>query len=114
MKEHDDLNEKLASDLSADEMEKVLEKLGDVQAEIEHKDAWELDRHVETAMTKLHLPPSDAMVSECSGGERRRVALCRTLLEHPDLLLLDEPTNHLDVETVGWLEQHPRRLHRVP
>jgi energy-dependent translational throttle protein EttA len=103
--EHDALNEKLAEEMSADQMDKVLQKLGKVQEEIEAKDAWELDRHVETAMTKLHLPPSDAMVSQCSGGERRRVALCRTLLEHPDLLLLDEPTNHLDVETVAWLEQ---------
>ena len=105
LKEHDDLNQELAEELSPDEMEKALEKLGHVQNEIEHRDAWELDRHVETAMTKLHLPPADANVSECSGGERRRVALCRTLLEHPDLLLLDEPTNHLDVETVSWLEQ---------
>ena len=101
---HDKLNEQLAEEMSPDEMEKVLNKLGRVQEEIEAKDAWELDRHVETAMTKLHLPPADALVSECSGGERRRVALCRTLLEQPDLLLLDEPTNHLDVETVAWLE----------
>ncbi|MCB9870255.1 MAG: energy-dependent translational throttle protein EttA [Planctomycetes bacterium] len=105
LENHDQLNEKLAGDLSPEEMEKVLDELGRVQSEIEHKDAWELDRHVETAMTKLHLPPADAMVRECSGGERRRVALCRTLLEHPDLLLLDEPTNHLDAETVAWLEQ---------
>ncbi|MCA8957664.1 MAG: ATP-binding cassette domain-containing protein, partial [Planctomycetes bacterium] len=105
LENHDQLNEKLAGDLSPEEMEKVLDELGRVQSEIEHKDAWELDRHVETAMTKLHLPPADAMVRECSGGERRRVALCRTLLEHPDLLLLDEPTNHLDVESVSWLEQ---------
>lgn len=105
LEKHDELNERLAGDLSPDEMDKVLQKLGQVQEEIEQKDAWELDRHVETAMTKLHLPPSEALVSECSGGERRRVALCRTLLEHPDLLLLDEPTNHLDVETVSWLEQ---------
>jgi len=105
LKHHDDLNEKLAEEMSPEEMEKVLEQLGRVQEEIEAKNAWELDRHVETAMTKLHLPPEDAMVAECSGGERRRVALCRTLLEQPDLLLLDEPTNHLDVETVAWLEQ---------
>jgi ATP-binding cassette ChvD family protein len=105
LKHHDDLNEKLAEEMSPEEMEKVLEQLGRAQEEIEAKNAWELDRHVETAMTKLHLPPADAMVAECSGGERRRVALCRTLLEQPDLLLLDEPTNHLDAETVAWLEQ---------
>jgi ATP-binding cassette ChvD family protein len=105
LKRHDDLNEKLAEDMSPEEMEKVLEELGSVQNEIEHRDAWELDRHLEVAMTKLHLPPPDANVSECSGGERRRVALCKVLLEHPDMLLLDEPTNHLDVETVAWLEQ---------
>ena len=103
--EHDQLNERLAEEMSPEEMDKVLAQLGKVQNEIEARDAWELDRHVETAMTKLYLPPPDAMVAECSGGERRRVALCRTLLEHPDLLLLDEPTNHLDVETVSWLEQ---------
>ncbi len=105
LRRHDELNEKLATDLDADAMERVLEELGRVQNEIEAKDAWSLDHHVEVAMTKLHLPPADAMVRECSGGERRRVALCKTLLAHPDLLLLDEPTNHLDVETVSWLEE---------
>ena len=100
----EELSEKLGTELEPDEMEKVLAELDKVQHEIEARDAWELDRHLEVAMTKLHLPPPDAMVSECSGGERRRVALCKVLLEHPDLLLLDEPTNHLDVETVSWLE----------
>ena len=102
--EQEELSEKLGHDISADEMERVMEELSRVQTEIEARDAWELDRHVEVAMTKLHLPPAHKNVSECSGGERRRVALCRTLLEHPDILLLDEPTNHLDVETVAWLE----------
>src|SRR5690606_21396662 len=104
LEQQEQLSEKLGTDLSPEEMEKTMEDLAKVQAEIEARDAWELDRHVEVAMTKLRLPPPDKNVSQCSGGERRRVALCRTLLEHPDVLLLDEPTNHLDVETVAWLE----------
>ena len=105
LKQHEDLSMKLGEDLEPKEMDKVMAELERLQHEIEAKDAWEIDRHVETAMTKLHLPPGEKMVNACSGGERRRVALCRTLLEHPDLLLLDEPTNHLDVETVRWLEE---------
>jgi ATP-binding cassette ChvD family protein len=105
LKQHEDLSMKLGEDLPPKEMDKVMAELERLQHEIESKDAWELDRHIETAMTKLCLPPGDKMVNACSGGERRRVALCRTLLEHPDLLLLDEPTNHLDVDTVRWLEE---------
>src|SRR5205823_7563638 len=76
-----------------------------VMAEIEAKNAWELDRTVEIAMDALRVPPGDTKVETLSGGERRRVALCRLLLQHPDLLLLDEPTNHLDAESVAWLER---------
>ena len=101
----EELSEKLATDLEPKEMEEVLDKLGRVQMEIDARDGWEIDRLVETAMSKLHLPPGEKRVTECSGGERRRVALCKVILEHPDILLLDEPTNHLDVESVSWLEE---------
>jgi ATP-binding cassette ChvD family protein len=101
----EELSAKLGEDLSAEDMERVLADLDRVQQDIEARDAWELDRHVETAMTRLHLPPGEKLVRECSGGEKRRVALCKVLLEHPSVLLLDEPTNHLDVESVAWLEQ---------
>ncbi|MCC6782915.1 MAG: energy-dependent translational throttle protein EttA [Planctomycetes bacterium] len=105
VKQHEELSLKLGEDLSADAMDKVMADLDRLQHEIEARDAWELDRHVETAMTKLHLPPGEKLARECSGGEKRRVALCKVLLEHPDILLLDEPTNHLDVESVRWLEE---------
>ena len=100
-----ELNLKLGEELSEGEMERVLEEHGRVMAEIEAKNAWELDRTVEIAMDALRVPPGDARVETLSGGERRRVALCRLLLQHPDLLLLDEPTNHLDAESVAWLER---------
>jgi sulfate-transporting ATPase len=103
---YDELNLKLCEDLPPDEMEKVLEEQGKVQDRIDQTNAWELDSQLEQAMDALRLPPADATVTTLSGGERRRVALCRLLLSAPDLLLLDEPTNHLDAESVAWLEHH--------
>jgi ATP-binding cassette ChvD family protein len=100
----DEINAKFAEELSPDEMDKVLEEQGRVQDQIDAADAWDLDSRIELAMDALRLPPPDADVSTLSGGERRRVALCRLLLQSPDLLLLDEPTNHLDAESVAWLE----------
>ncbi|MEM8993910.1 MAG: energy-dependent translational throttle protein EttA [Acidobacteriota bacterium] len=89
-----------------DEMNRLLAEQAEIQDEIDAKDAWDLDRHLEIAMDALRLPPGDADVTTLSGGERRRVALCQLLLQQPDLLLLDEPTNHLDAESVAWLERH--------
>jgi sulfate-transporting ATPase len=103
---YDELNMKLCEELPPDEMEKVLEEQGKVQDRIDQTNAWELDSQLEQAMDALRLPPADASVTTLSGGERRRVALCRLLLSAPDLLLLDEPTNHLDAESVAWLEHH--------
>ena len=111
LEEHEALSNKLSEELSEDEMEKTLDKLGEVQDRIDAADAWDLDRHIEIAMDAMRLPPGDQDVTELSGGERRRVALCKTLLQKPDLLLLDEPTNHLDAESVAWLERH---LHDYP
>jgi len=100
----DEINAKFAEELSPEEMDKVLEEQARVQDAIEAAGAWDLDSKVEHAMDALRLPPPDADVNKLSGGERRRVALCRLLLQSPDLLLLDEPTNHLDAESVAWLE----------
>ncbi len=96
---------KLGEDLSPEEMDKVLEEQGRLQDRIDASNAWEIDSQLELAMDALRCPPPDADVSTLSGGERRRVALCRLLLNSPDLLLLDEPTNHLDAESVAWLER---------
>jgi energy-dependent translational throttle protein EttA len=101
---YDELNLKLGEELDGDAMEKVLEELGKLQDTIEAVGAWDLDSKLELAMDALRLPPADADVATLSGGERRRVALCRLLLQSPDILLLDEPTNHLDAESVAWLE----------
>jgi ATP-binding cassette ChvD family protein len=100
------LNEKLATDLSPEEMERVMDELQRAQDKIEARNAWELDRELDQAMHALGCPPGDADVTKISGGERRRVALCKVLMEQPDMLLLDEPTNHLDADTVAWLEEH--------
>jgi ATPase subunit of ABC transporter with duplicated ATPase domains len=94
------------NELAANYSEETAEEFGRIQAKIEAADAWNLDTQLEYAMDALRLPPGDADVGKLSGGERRRVALCRLLLSAPDLLLLDEPTNHLDAESVAWLEQH--------
>jgi energy-dependent translational throttle protein EttA len=102
---YDEINAKFGEDLSPEEMDMVLEEQGKVQDKIEAAQGWDLDSRVELAMDALRLPPPDADVSTLSGGERRRVALCRLLLRSPDLLLLDEPTNHLDAESVAWLER---------
>jgi ATP-binding cassette ChvD family protein len=102
----DEINTRLGEDINPEEMEKLLQEQAKVQDAIEAHNAWELDRQVEIAMDAMNLPPGDAEVSTLSGGERRRVALCKILLERPDLLLLDEPTNHLDAESVAWLERH--------
>src|SRR5687767_2846370 len=102
---YDDLNAKLGEDLPPDQMDKVIEEQAKVQDRIEAANAWDLDSRLELAMDALRLPPGDAEVTTLSGGERRRVALCRLLLKSPDLLLLDEPTNHLDAESVAWLER---------
>jgi energy-dependent translational throttle protein EttA len=102
---YDEVNDKLGQDLSPDEMEKVLEEQSRIQDRIDASNAWDIDSRLELAMDALRLPPPDADVATLSGGERRRVALCRLLLQSPDLLLLDEPTNHLDTESVAWLER---------
>src|SRR5262245_1060514 len=106
LKRFDEINHRLGEVTDQDEMEKLLGEQVRVQDEIEMHNAWELDRQIEIAMDAMNLPPGDADVANLSGGERRRVALCKILLEKPDLLLLDEPTNHLDAESVHWLERH--------
>ncbi|HEY6476595.1 MAG TPA: energy-dependent translational throttle protein EttA [Polyangia bacterium] len=111
LKRFDEVNAKLGEEMSAAAMEKLLEEQGKLQDAIEAANGWDLDRTLEIAMDALRLPPPEAAVDKLSGGERRRVALCRVLLERPDMLLLDEPTNHLDAESVAWLEHH---LHEFP
>ena len=106
LRRFEEINARLGEPLGDDEMEKLLAEQATVQDEIDAKNLWDLDRQVEIAMDAMNLPPADWAVTNLSGGERRRVALCKLLLEKPDLLLLDEPTNHLDAESVNWLERH--------
>jgi len=106
MNEFNAINEKFAEPLSDEEMNRLIERQGQVQEKLDALDAWDLDARLEMAMDALHCPPEDTPVDVLSGGEKRRVALCRLLLRKPDILLLDEPTNHLDAESVAWLEQH--------
>src|SRR5688500_5092740 len=96
----------IAEQMATDYSDALMEEMGRLQEELDHADAWDVDARLEQAMDALRCPPPDAAVTDLSGGERRRVALCKLLLEQPDLLLLDEPTNHLDAESVLWLEQH--------
>jgi ATP-binding cassette ChvD family protein len=105
LERYDELNMKLGEDLAPEAMDKVLEEQGRLQDRIDAVNAWDIDSQLELAMDALRCPPPDAEVTRLSGGERRRVALCRLLLQSPDLLLLDEPTNHLDAESVAWLER---------
>ncbi|OGP59649.1 MAG: energy-dependent translational throttle protein EttA, partial [Deltaproteobacteria bacterium RBG_13_49_15] len=106
MEEYNRINEKLAEPMSDKEMDKLLARQGTVQEKLDALGAWDIDSRLEMAMDALRCPPGDTRVQVISGGERRRVALCRLLLQKPDILLLDEPTNHLDAETVSWLEHH--------
>src|SRR5438874_3757907 len=106
----EEIGNKMA-DASPDEFEKLTDQMDRVQAQIDAADAYNVDRHIEIAMDAMRLPPGDAPVSQLSGGERRRVALCKALLQKPDLLLLDEPTNHLDAESVDWLERTLQAYH---
>ncbi len=108
-REYDAINEKFSEPMSDDEMTALIERQGKVQEKLDSHDAWDLDARLEMAMDALRCPPGETKIGILSGGELRRVALCRLLLKKPDILLLDEPTNHLDAESVGWLEQHLQR-----
>ncbi len=109
LEEYEKVNERFAEEMSSAEMDELLERQGELQEKIEAANGWEVETELEIAMDALRCPPPDTKVDLLSGGERRRVALCRLLIREPDILLLDEPTNHLDAETVQWLEQHLKR-----
>lgn len=109
LKEFNEISDRLAEPMDADEMERLIDRQAKAQEKIDALDAWDIDSRLELAMDALGCPPPDAIIKNISGGEKRRVALCRLLLQKPDILLLDEPTNHLDAEAVAWLEQHLRQ-----
>ncbi|MEA2014353.1 MAG: ATP-binding cassette domain-containing protein, partial [Thermodesulfobacteriota bacterium] len=106
VREYNEISEKFAEPISDDEMNRLIERQGELQGKIDQRDLWDIDSRLEMAMDALRCPPGDTPIKIISGGEKRRVALCRLLLQKPDILLLDEPTNHLDAETVAWLEHH--------
>ena len=106
LKEYDEINESFGKEITDDEMDKLLARQGEVQEKLDSMGAWDLDSKLDLAMDALRCPPEDTKIAVLSGGEKRRVALCRLLLQKPDILLLDEPTNHLDAETIAWLEHH--------